>query len=200
MSASSNDAQHEVSREEDVSGVSAPVTRPGDSASRRPIRPSVSMIRSRRDDETAADGEVALVAELADGDRERALGELQRRYGAPLYGLGMRLLGDRGMAEELVQDTFVRLWRSAGRYDPAQSSVRTFLYTLARRAAVDLHRRSASRPFATATDGDAATFEPASAPFDDDAFHAATLAVDVRDAMSSLSPKHRGGARTPLRP
>lgn len=132
MSASSNDAQHEASREEDVSGVSAPVTRPGDSASRRPIRPSVSMIRSRRDDETAADGEVALVAELADGDRERALGELQRRYGAPLYGLGMRLLGDRGMAEELVQDTFVRLWRSAGRYDPAQSSVRTFLYTLAR--------------------------------------------------------------------
>ena len=150
------------------------------------------MIRSRRGDQAGtAVAEAALVSRLANGDRDAALGELQRRYGTPLYGLGMRLLGDHGMAEELVQDTFVRLWRSADRFDPGQSSVRTFVYTLARRAAIDLRRRAASRPLETGADGDAAGFEPESADLGDDAFHEAALAAEVRDAMTSLSPKHR---------
>lgn len=150
------------------------------------------MIRSHRDGQAyTAVAEAALVARLADGDRDAALSELQRRYGGPLYGLGTRLLGDHGMAEELVQDTFVRLWRSAGRYDPAQSSVRTFLYTLARRAAIDLRRRAASRPLATGSDEDTAIMESVSATSGPDAFDDAALAFDVRDAMNSLSPKHR---------
>jgi len=55
------------------------------------------------------------------------------------------------MAEELVQETFVRLWRSAAKYDPARGTVRTFVFTIARRVAVDLMRprprgRFPSRP------------------------------------------------------
>lgn len=45
------------------------------------------------------------------------------------------------MAEELVQETFVRLWRASGRFDPELGSVRAFLFTLAHRARVDLLRR-----------------------------------------------------------
>ena len=80
--------------------------------------------------------------------------ELYGRYAKRVYGLGLQLLGDRGLAEDLVQETFVRLWRSAPRFDPGRGSVETFLFTLARRAAVDLWRRGAgptrSRPRAGA--------------------------------------------------
>lgn len=119
---------------------------------------------------------------MAAGDHGEPFLDLYRRYASRLYGLGLRLLGDRGMAEELVQDTFVRLWRSAGRFDPERGSVRTFTFTLARRAAVDLLRRSASRPLPSQEDIEL---------MDDDTFDALLLSLDVRDAVETLSAKHR---------
>jgi RNA polymerase sigma-70 factor (ECF subfamily) len=128
--------------------------------------------------------EAVLLGRVAAGDVGDPLVELYHRYAARLYGLGLRLLGERGMAEELVQESFLRLWRSAGGYDPERGSVRTFLFTIARRAAVDLLRRRASRPLATG--------EPdGSAVLDDEAFDALLLRLDVRDALDSLSAKHR---------
>jgi len=50
------------------------------------------------------------------------------------------------MAEELVQDTFVRLWRGADRFDPARGSARTWIYAIARNSAIDLQRRRSARP------------------------------------------------------
>jgi RNA polymerase sigma-70 factor (ECF subfamily) len=82
-----------------------------------------------------------LLARLAAGEREDPLSALYALYGRQVYGLGLHLLRDAGLAEDLVQETFVRLWRSAPSYDPARGSVRTFVFTLARRAAVDLWRR-----------------------------------------------------------
>jgi hypothetical protein len=55
-----------------------------------------------------------LLARVAGGDLGHPLEELYDRYAGRLYGLGLRLLGDPGLAEELVQETFVRLWQSAG--------------------------------------------------------------------------------------
>jgi RNA polymerase sigma-70 factor (ECF subfamily) len=66
--------------------------------------------------------EAALMARVAAGDSGEPMVALYQRYGSPLYGLGLRLLGDRGMAEEMVQETFVRLWRSAGRFDAEKGS------------------------------------------------------------------------------
>src|SRR5262245_55147360 len=66
--------------------------------------------------------EAALLAAVGRGDRERALPELYRRYERRLYGLGFRLLGDSGLAEELVQETFLRIWRTADRFDPARGT------------------------------------------------------------------------------
>jgi RNA polymerase sigma-70 factor, ECF subfamily len=128
--------------------------------------------------------EAVLLGRVAAGDVGDPLVELYHRYAARLYGLGLKLLGEPGMAEELVQESFLRLWRSAGGYDPERGSVRTFLFTIARRAAVDLLRRRASRPLATG--------EPdGSAALDDEAFDALLLRLDVRDALDSLSAKHR---------
>jgi len=93
-----------------------------------------------------ASGEEALMARMASGDNGDPMVALYELYGGRVFGLGVRLLGDRGQAEEMVQETFVRLWRSARRFDPEKGSVRTFTFTIARRVAIDLRRRSAARP------------------------------------------------------
>jgi len=131
---------------------------------------------------TAAD-EADLLASVAAGDRGAPLEELYRRYGPRLYGLGLKLLGDRGLAEELVQETFVRLWQQAGRFDPARGTVSAFLFTIARRIAVDLWRRPSSRPFDPPP--------PESPAAGQDPVEGVIEGLAVRDAMQSLSPAHR---------
>ena len=152
-----------------------------------PANPSIIARLLPRTEEHAAVAldEAALVGRLAAGDRDEALAALYDLYGRRLYALGVHLLRDRGLAEDLVQETFVRLWRSAHRYDPRRSSVRTFVYTLARRAAVDLWRKSSRHPAATAD-----------APEPEDgvggaAFDEVVLRLDVGDALGALSSAHR---------
>jgi RNA polymerase sigma-70 factor (ECF subfamily) len=126
-----------------------------------------------------------LVARLARGEREEPLSELYDAYGGQVYGLGVHLLRDAGLAEDLVQETFVRLWRSAHRYDAARSSVRTFVFTLARRAAVDLWRRRGAplpRELEEAESEDAAGNE---------AYEQLLLRLAVGEALAALSPAHR---------
>jgi RNA polymerase sigma-70 factor, ECF subfamily len=96
------------------------------------------------EDRSAAE-EAALVAQIAAGDAGGPVAELYRRYGRRLYRFGVQVLGNNGLAEEMVQDCFVRLWRSAGRYDPERASVGTFLFVIARSAALDLRKRPSSR-------------------------------------------------------
>ncbi len=127
--------------------------------------------------------EAGLVALVAAGDRDEPLVELYRRYAKRIYGLGLHLLGDRGLAEDLVQETFVRLWRSSPRFDPDRGSVKTFVFTLARRAAVDLWRRR-REPHAVAAHG------PEQA-VDDDSFEELLLSLELRDALDELTANHR---------
>lgn len=153
------------------------------SRARRPSRTTQTTPSSREDGDAI---EVHLLAEVARGDHDRPLAELYARYGTPLYRLGLRLLGDRGPAEELVQETFVRLWQSAGRFDPAQATVRTFVFLIARRVAVDLRRRAAVRPSLADTEP---AVEPAAEP--EGAVDRALLGLEVREALESLSGAHR---------
>ena len=127
--------------------------------------------------------EARLLRRVAAGDHGDPLVDLYGRYASRLYGLGLRLTGDAGMAEELVQESFLRLWRSAARYDAERGSVRTFLFTIARRVAVDLLRRSGSRPLPTT--------EASAERSTEEAFDALVLGLDVRDALAALGPKHR---------
>lgn len=71
-----------------------------------------------------------------------ALGRIYDDYSATVYGLALRITGDRGAAEEITQDIFVRLWEQPDIYDPARGGLRPFLATIARRRAVDWLRRS----------------------------------------------------------
>ncbi len=126
--------------------------------------------------------------QLAAGDREDAVGALYDRYAPRLYGVGLRLLRDRGLAEELVQETFVRIWRSSGRFDPTRGSAAAFVFTIARRAAVDLHRRPSSRPLAELDERELAGGEGL-APADE--FEQVVLGLELREALAALSEEQR---------
>jgi RNA polymerase sigma-70 factor, ECF subfamily len=69
-----------------------------------------------------------LVAQIAAGDFGEPVAELHRRYGGLLYRFGMHQLGDSGLAEELVQECFIRLWRTANRFDGKRGTVATYLF------------------------------------------------------------------------
>ena len=86
-----------------------------------------------------------LLRHVAAGDTD-ALRDLYSRYGAVLFGLALRTLGDRQLAEDCVQEVFVTAWRSAGRYDPRRASVSTWLFAIARNKTVDALRRRSRRP------------------------------------------------------
>lgn len=78
----------------------------------------------------------ALVAAVSAGD-ESALALLYDRFSGMLLGLAHRILGDRSDAEEILQETFLQVWKQAGRYDAKRSSVSTWLVLIARSRAID---------------------------------------------------------------
>jgi len=73
--------------------------------------------------------------------RPEALEVLYDRYSGTAYSLALRILGDRGAAEEVVQDTFVAVWRHAGRYDASQGRLYSWIFRIARNRAIDELRR-----------------------------------------------------------
>jgi RNA polymerase sigma-70 factor (ECF subfamily) len=88
------------------------------------------------------DGE--LIARVGEGDRG-AFEVLYGRYARPVFALALRRLGDRGRAEDAVQETFTSVWRSAGSYRLERGPGAPWLYAVARNAIVD-RRRSRSEP------------------------------------------------------
>jgi RNA polymerase sigma factor (sigma-70 family) len=84
---------------------------------------------------------VALVARADDG----ALAELYERFGQVAYGLALRIVRDRALAEDAVQEAFLTVWRSAGRFVPERAKASTWLLTLVHRRAVDVVRREQLR-------------------------------------------------------
>jgi RNA polymerase sigma factor (sigma-70 family) len=87
----------------------------------------------------------ALLAGLAAGDPDAAAGFV-RRFQGRVYGLAVTILGDRGAAEDVAQETFVRAWRHAATYDPRRGAVASWLLTIARNLALDRARLKGSRP------------------------------------------------------
>jgi RNA polymerase sigma factor (sigma-70 family) len=86
----------------------------------------------------------ALVALVARGE-DAGLAELYDRYGRTAYGLALRVVRDPALAEDVVQEAFLSLWRSAGRFVPERARASTWLLTLVHRRAVDLVRREERR-------------------------------------------------------
>ncbi len=86
----------------------------------------------------------AQLVELVTLRHDEALAELYDRYGRATYGLALRVLRDRHLAEDAVQDAFLDVWRTAGRFG-AGYDVRAWIMVVAHRRAVDLVRREERR-------------------------------------------------------
>jgi len=132
-------------------------------------------------DQPAAE-EADLVAQIAAGDVGAPLAALYRRYGRRLFRFGVQHLGDQGLAEEMVQETFVRLWRTAGRFDAEKSSVGTYLCVIARSVAADIRKRPSCRPLMSDGDVDVPPIP-----------HSVDQILDsaiVREAFDTLGPAH----------
>lgn len=89
-----------------------------------------------------------LIEQIASGERS-AFEELYLRYARSVLGFALRRIGDRGRAEDSVQDVFTAVWRSAASYDRKRGPGGAWLYTIARNAIVDAQRR---RPAPTLAD------------------------------------------------
>lgn len=113
--------------------------------------------------------------------RERDVREAYAAHAAELYGFAVRSLADPGLAEEAVQETFLRAWRAGERFDPQIGSLRTWLFAILRNVVIDLGRARAVRP-SVAEGG----IEPSVEPFDE-----ALLSWQIEEAMRRIGGDHR---------
>jgi len=86
-----------------------------------------------------------LMTRLAGPEVEVALARLYDRYSRTVFGVGLKMLGDRSLAEDLTQEVFLKVWRSSGTFDPSRGGFSTWLFRVTRSVALDLHRRRARR-------------------------------------------------------
>ncbi len=120
--------------------------------------------------------------------RDDALAELYRRHAGAIYGLARKVLWDATLAEEVVQEVFLRLWSAPERYDPDRGSIRSYLLTQAHGRAVDLLRSEGSRKLREERDA----LRNAESGYDlEREVWDLTLADGVRDAVASLPDAER---------
>lgn len=105
----------------------------------------------RMDDANREDLE--LMQAVADGD-EAAAAVLYDRFGALVFRSARQVLSSRAEAEDAVQEVFVRLWRTADRYNPERAKLVTWVMLIARRHLIDRLRRRRVRPLDLSLEGD----------------------------------------------
>jgi RNA polymerase sigma-70 factor (ECF subfamily) len=92
-----------------------------------------ALLAAKANDEvaaTAASSDDALLERAARGDKD-AFTLIYRRYERPVFGVLLRLAGQRPLAEEWLQEAFTRVWLAAGSHDPARGAVRPWIYAIA---------------------------------------------------------------------
>ena len=140
-------------------------------------------------DTEAADSEAALLARVARGD-ERALAALYDRLAPLAHGLAIRILRRPLLAEDAVQDAFLRAWRSAGSYDPRRGSAKAWVLRIVRNAAIDQLR--SERAKLRAESGSAGEVpEPAEGGRADEAVASAQRGARIRGALAGLPEEQR---------
>ncbi len=111
--------------------------------------------------------------------------EAYEEHAGPIFAFAVNSLGDRGAAEDALQEVFVRAWRAGDRYGSERGSVRTWLFAIARNVVVDAHRAGARRPRPV----DVA--EERDRPAAGDAHGASLDRLVVVEALARLGPEHR---------
>ena len=112
---------------------------------------------------------------------EQGVREAYAAHSGELYGFAVRSLGDPGLAEEAVQETFLRAWRAGERFDPELGSLRTWLFAIMRNVVIDLGRARSVRP-AVAAGSPEAGHEP---------LEQVLLTWQVEEALRRIGDQHR---------
>ena len=138
--------------------------------------------------------DAALVRRCLSGD-ERAYRELVERFQRPVYSVAFRMVRSAEDAEDVTQETFVRVFRALDRYDPARS-FEAWLFTITSRLCIDLLRRRKVRPVSL-TRRDPVTEEEQTLDVEDPGLRPDEVTSNVeeeqhaRDLIDSLPPHYR---------
>lgn len=134
----------------------------------------------------------AIMEGVRQGDG-RAVAALYDRYSGLVFALGLRMLGSREAAEELVQEAFLRAWRQAATYQPQLGRLSSWLIGIARNLAVDELRRRGARPQKAEGEAEDQVAQIASPSSDDPAEQLAISSRrrEVRQALDALPPAQR---------
>jgi RNA polymerase sigma-70 factor, ECF subfamily len=84
--------------------------------------------------------DLALVSGIRSG-KESAMAQLYDRYSAIVYSVALRVLGDTGAAEDVLQEVFIQLWRNPGLFDSSRGDLAAWLSVIARNRAIDALRK-----------------------------------------------------------
>lgn len=167
-----DEARSSAPRPDRAQGASPPVA---------PLTPSTA--------EGPSDAE--LVRRLGDADGA-ALSQLYQRFGRPCYSLARRICADEGLAEDVVQEVFLTLWRDPTRFDPSRGGFATWLLTLIHHKAVDAVRRESTIRRRTVAAPEAGEdWSPTPVPGADQAALARVAAGQVRAALHRLPVDQR---------
>ncbi len=137
---------------------------------------------------SAVDSEGMLLGRVARGD-ERALAALYDRLSPLAYGLALRIAGDRRLAQDAVQDAFLRAWRRADRYDERRGNARAWLLRIVRNAAIDQIRSERAKLRAESHADEATSGRAPERP--DDSVTSAQRGVRLRDALGQLPEEQK---------
>lgn len=111
--------------------------------------------------------DLALMRRVAQND-ETAVAALYDRFGSLVYRMAYQAMPTRAEAEDAVQEVYIRLWRTAARYDPTRAALVTWVMLITRRHLVDKLRRSRARLKATSLDNSESLVPEAVSPADPD--------------------------------
>jgi RNA polymerase sigma-70 factor (ECF subfamily) len=130
------------------------------------------------------------LVELVAGNDADALEALYDRYGKVAYSLARRILADATLAQDVVQEVFLSLWRNAGRFDAGRGTVATYLLSMTHHRAVDAVRREENLRRWRTTD-EVLEFAPDPGTGVEDEVEASERRAQVRAALAELPPAQR---------
>jgi RNA polymerase sigma-70 factor (ECF subfamily) len=144
---------------------------------------------ARRPEDAVRDADV--LRRIAGGDRT-AVDDLYERFRRPAFALARRILGDDVLAEDVLQEVFLSVWREPAGFDRSRGSVASWLLAMVHHKAVDAVRREESqRRRQTLAEDDLALSAPMAARDVEDDAWSRLVGQEVRTAMGTLSPSQR---------